>query len=234
MFVPVWDENPLRSISFQFVNVALIIISVAVYMLEVSGMSEQAIASFALVPRELFQAGLLGGAVAPSSGGIVVPERYTLMSYMFFHGDILHLGGNMVFLWVFGDNIEDALGHVKYLVFYLLCGIFAGLAHAWLQPTSTVPLIGASGAVAGVIAAYIMLHPRVRVWVLALRIIPLRLNAMIVLGLWIATQLVMVMLPQTDAVAWWAHLGGLAAGAVLVVFLRRPGVALFDKGLSGA
>lgn len=234
MFVPVWDENPLRSIRFQVVTVALIAVNVMVYLLEASGMSQQAIASFALVPRELFQVGMLGGAAPVPGEAIVVPERYTLLSYMFFHGDILHLGGNMVFLWVFGDNIEDALGHVKFLVFYLLCGVVAGLAHAWLQPASTVPLIGASGAVAGVIAAYIMLHPRVRVWVLALRIIPLRLNALIVLGLWIATQLVMVLLPQSDAVAWWAHLGGLLAGAVLVVFLRRPGVPLFDKGLSGA
>lgn len=232
MFVPVWDENPLRSISFQWVNLTLIVITVAVFLLEASGMSEQAIASFALVPRELFQMGVLGGPAAGIGGGITVPERLTPLTYMFFHGDILHLAGNMVFLWVFGDNIEDALGHLKYLVFYLLCGVFAGLAHAWLQPVSQVPLIGASGAVAGVIAAYIMLHPRVRVWVLALRIIPLRLNALIVLGLWIATQLVMVLLPQTDAVAWWAHLGGLAAGAILVVFMRRPDLPLFDKGLS--
>jgi membrane associated rhomboid family serine protease len=231
MFVPVWDENPLRSIPFQFVTLTLIAVNVAVFLLEASGMSQQAIASFAIVPHELFQVRVLGGPAPLSGDAIAVPERYTLISYMFFHGDILHLASNMVFLWVFGDNIEDDLGHVRFLVFYLLCGIVAGLTHAWLAPDSKVPLIGASGAVAGVVAAYIILHPRVRVWVLALKFLPLRLNAMFVLGLWIAIQVVMIMMPHTDGVAWWAHVGGLVAGAVLVVIMRRPGVVLFDKGL---
>lgn len=232
MFVPVWDENPLRSIPFQFVTLALIAVNVAIFLLEASGMSQQAIASFAIVPHELFQVNVLGGPAPLSGDAILVPERYTLVTYMFFHGDILHLASNMVFLWVFGDNIEDAVGHVRFLAFYLLCGIFAGLAHAWLQPASKLPLIGASGAVAGVVAAYIILHPRVRVWVLVLRFIPLRLNAMFVLGLWILTQFIMIMMPQTDAVAWWAHIGGLVAGTMLIIIMRRPGVPLFDKGLS--
>ena len=96
---------------------------------------------------------------------------------MFFHGDILHLVGNMLFLWVFGDNVEDAMGHVRFLIFYLACGVFAGLIHAWMVPDTDSPLIGASGAVAGVIAAYLMLHPRVSVWVLAFKVIPLRISA---------------------------------------------------------
>ena len=98
----------------------------------------------------------------------------------------------MLFLWVFGDNVEDAMGHFKFLVFYLLCGIAGGLAHAFMLPTSRLPLIGASGAVAGVIAAYLILHPRVRVWVLAFRFIPLRIAAAWVLGVWVVTQFVMV------------------------------------------
>jgi membrane associated rhomboid family serine protease len=162
----------------------------------------------------------------------IVPERLTLISYMFFHGDILHLAGNMLFLWVFGDNVEDAMGHVRFLVFYLACGVIAGLTHAWMVPDSDSPLIGASGAVAGVIAAYLMLHPRVRVWVLALKAIPLRISAAFALGLWILIQVVMVLLPQVGPVAWWAHIGGLVAGAVLVVFMRRSGVPLFDKRVS--
>ena len=223
MFVPVWDDNPLRSIRFQVVTLALIAINVVVFLFEASGMSEAAIASFAVVPRELLTVGL-SGAAAPGGGPIAVPEPYTLLSYMFLHGDILHLASNMVFLWVFGDNIEDALGHWKFLAFYLLCGICAGLSHAALQPASPVPLIGASGAVAGVVAAYIILHPRVNVWVLAFRVIPLKISAVIVLGLWIATQLVMVLMPvaKADTVAWWAHIGGLVAGAILVVLMRRP------------
>ena len=101
---------------------------------------------------------------------------------MFFHGDVFHLVGNMLFLWVFGDNVEDAMGHVRFLVFYLACGVFAGLFHAWMVPDSDMPLIGASGAVAGVIAAYLMLHPHVSVWVLAFKVIPLRITAGLALG----------------------------------------------------
>jgi membrane associated rhomboid family serine protease len=143
----------------------------------------------------------------------------------------------MLYLWVFGDNVEDAMGHFKYLLFYLACGIFGGLMHAWMDPASQIPLIGASGAVAGVIAAYLVLHPRVRVWVLALKAIPLRISAFFALGIWIAIQIVMVIVARMNPeamgpTAWWAHIGGLIAGAVLVVFLRRPGVPLFDRGLS--
>ena len=158
-----------------------------------------------------------------------MPEGYTLLTYMFLHGDILHLASNMLFLWVFGDNVEDAMGHIKYLVFYLLCGVAGGLAHACMLPASKLPLIGASGAVAGVIAAYLILHPRVLVWVLAFRFIPLRISAAWVLGVWVATQLCMVLLNQADQVAWWAHIGGMVAGAILILFMRRPGVPLFDR-----
>jgi membrane associated rhomboid family serine protease len=231
MFVPVWDDNPLRAIRFQFVTLALIALNIAALFAE-AGASQGAIASFAVVPRELFSVGILGGQAVPTTDTVPVAERWTLLTYMFLHGDLLHLASNMVFLWVFGDNIEDALGHGRFLVFYLLCGIFAALVHSAMMPTSPLPLIGASGAVAGVVAAYLILHPRVQVWVLAFRVIPLRLSAAIVLGLWVATQLVMLLLPQTDLVAWWAHVGGLIAGAALVVVMRRSGVPLFDKGLS--
>jgi membrane associated rhomboid family serine protease len=98
-----------------------------------------------------------------------------------------------------------------------------------MTPASQIPLIGASGAVAGVIAAYLVLHPKVRVWVLAFRFIPLRISAMWVLGAWVITQFVMLFIPETGPVAWWAHIGGLIAGAVLIVFMRRPGVPLFDQ-----
>ena len=150
----------------------------------------------------------------PTSGdAIAVPERFTLLSYMFFHGDPIHLGGNMLFLWLFGDNVEDAMGHLKFLIFYLLCGIAAGLVHALVVngaeapalaaladgtavDAARSPLIGASGAVAGVIAAYLMLYPRVMVWGVAFKIFPLRITAAFALGLWIVTQIVMVMLPH--------------------------------------
>jgi membrane associated rhomboid family serine protease len=150
---------------------------------------------------------------------------------MFLHASWLHLIGNMLFLWVFGDNVEDATGHFRFLLFYLACGAVAALAHSFVLPESELPLVGASGAVAGVIGAYLILHPRVRIWVLLLWRIPVRLSAMWVIGVWIAIQLVNALTVQGDGVAWWAHVGGLAAGAILILFLRRPGVALFDRNL---
>jgi membrane associated rhomboid family serine protease len=234
VFIPISDDNPLRSIHFQWVTIGLIAANVAVFALQNTGLGPTAAASFAIVPSELFQVNIVGGPARGPYDVIAVPEGYTLLSYMFLHGDILHLVSNMLFLWVFGDNVEDAMGHLKFLFFYLVCGVAGGLAHAWMLPASKLPLIGASGAVAGVIAAYLILHPRVLVWVLAFRIIPLRISAAWVLGVWVATQLVMVFLNQPDQVAWWAHVGGMAAGAVLILFMRRPGVPLFDRGLTPA
>ncbi len=232
MFIPVYDQNPLRSIHFQAVTVSLIAINIAVFILQVTALPVQVVLGFALVPADLVGMGAAVPSAAPSAGEIAIPERLTLLSYMFFHGDILHLAGNMLFLWVFGDNVEDALGHFRFLIFYLACGVVGGLTHTLMMPTSELPLIGASGAVAGVIAAYLMLHPRVRIWVLVMRVIPIRISAAFALGAWIVTQLIMVLLPQVGPVAWWAHIGGLAAGAVLVVFMRRSGVPLFDRGIA--
>jgi membrane associated rhomboid family serine protease len=232
VFVPIFDENPLRSIQLQYVTIGLIALNIAVFLLEVSGLPTGVVASFAVVPSELLNANVSGGEVLGPREAVAVPESFTLVSYMFLHGDILHLSANMLFLWVFGDNVEDALGHVKFLVFYLVCGIAAGLAHAVMQPASDIPLVGASGAAAGAIAAYLILHPRVRVWVLIFRFIPLRISAAFALGAWILTQIIMVLLPQGDMVAWWAHVGGLMAGAVLVLFMRKRGVPLFDRGLA--
>lgn len=249
MFVPLHDENRLKSIRFQYVTVALIALNVLVYVFEQTDIGDAVLGSFALIPGELLGVGAPGGAISGGSASWLVPEPATLLSYMFFHGSIYHLAGNMLFLWVFGDNVEDAMGHVKFLAFYLACGIFAGLTHTVIANSSlgsslselvpgsgdvpvsalNMPLIGASGAVAGVIAAYLMLHPRVRIWVLAFNAIPLRISAAIALGAWIIMQIVMVVIPHSGPVAWWAHIGGLIAGAILVVFLRRRGVPLFDK-----
>ena len=238
VFIPVSDDNPLRSIRAQWVTFSLIAINVVVFALQVLGSTDggaAVIAGFALIPSELFHAAVPGavpgGVEAVPGGGVAVPRWLTLITYQFLHGGILHLLFNMLFLWVFGDNVEDAMGHVMFLVFYLLCGVAGGLAHAFFMPSSPLPLVGASGAIAGVIAAYLMLHPRVRVWVLVFRIVPLRVPAVLVLGFWVVTQLVMVVLAPGDGVAWWAHVGGMAAGAVLVLFMRRPGVPLFDRRL---
>jgi membrane associated rhomboid family serine protease len=208
--------------------VALIAINVLAFLGQLSiGTENIALMNFAVVPNELFLAGMGGIYPADATMAIAIPEPATLISYMFLHGDWLHLISNMLFLWVFGDNVEDAMGHARFLVFYLACGVLAAMTHALIMPDSGDALIGASGAVSGVVSAYLILHPKVSVWVLALKFIPLRISAAFVLGFWILTQLVMVMMPEVGPVAWWAHIGGLIAGAVLLPFFRRPGVALF-------
>lgn len=232
MFIPLSDDNSLKSIPFQYVTVSLIILNVIVYILEVGAFDQSAIASFGVTPAILLGTGSLVTPDGTLTEGINLAASPTLITYMFLHADVFHLAGNMLFLWVFGDNVEDAMGHVRFLVFYLACGVFAALVHSWMVPDSELPLIGASGAVAGVIAAYLMLHPRVSVWVLAFKVIPLRITAGLALGIWIALQVVMIAVANVGPTAWWAHIGGLIAGAVLIVFMRRPGVRLFDRDLS--
>jgi membrane associated rhomboid family serine protease len=229
VFVPLYDDNALRYIKFQYVTLALISLNVACYAFEASGIDTSVIVSFAVVPVELLGVRVFGGHAVFSGEALAVPEFMTLITYQFFHGDPLHLLGNMLFLWVFGDNVEDACGHARFLLLYLVCGVFAALTHVALQPASDAPLIGASGAVAGIIAAYLVLHPTVRVWVLAFKFVPLRLSAAWVLGAWIVLQVIILILPRVGPIAIWAHIGGLIAGAVLIVFLRRPGVTLFDR-----
>ena len=126
VFIPLSDDNPLRSIRFQWVTVGLIAANVArLHAGRSRGLGQAVAASFALIPAELFQVHIFGGSAPGPYDTLAVPEGYTLLTYMFLHGDIIHLISNMLFLWVFGDNVEDAMGHVKFLVFYLLCGVAA-------------------------------------------------------------------------------------------------------------
>ena len=224
MFLPLHDRNPIRHVRFPYVVYGLMALNVAVFLLQ-STMSEASFEWFAveygmipIVVRDLVD--------QPVSW---LPDWANLVTYSFLHGDWLHLLSNMLFLWIFGDNIEDALGHVKFLIFYLLCAVFAALAHLALNFDSTGPLIGASGAVAGVMGAYILLYPHAKVFVLFRIVIPIPLPipALWMLGVWIATQIFYVLIGSTEPVAWWAHLGGVIAGALLVLPLKRPEVALF-------
>src|SRR5207247_10018275 len=134
-----------------------------------------------------------------------------------------HIIGTMLFRWVLVDNIEDAMGSVRFFFFYMLCGAAGGLAHMFMYPDSVVPLVGASGAVAGVVAAYFMLRPCAKILVLVYGLVPVRLGSAWVLGFWALAQVVNVLSPGKGDTAWWAHIGGTLAGAVLVVVLRRPG-----------
>lgn len=234
MFVPLYDKNSLDAIHFQYVTVLLIAINVLVFVVYQSGLvlpADMAAATgFAVIPEELLNV-IAGGSndVIAQPGQTDIAEWWTLITYMFLHGGWLHLAGNMLFLWVFGDNVEDALGHFRFLIFYLVCGVVAGLTHAYMMPESQLPLVGASGAVAGVIMAYLMLHPKVQVWVLVLWRYPVPVSAGLALGAWVVFQFVNIYMASGDNIAWWAHVGGLAAGAVLVLFMRRPGVPLFDR-----
>ena len=232
VFVPLSDDNPLRAIRFQWVTIGLIVANAAVFLLAEHAGRAGGYRQLCRSSRRSCSRCTSSAAGARALRSIAaVPEGLTLVTYQFLHGDILHLLSNMLFLWVFGDNVEDAMGHVKFLVFYLRAASSAAWRTPALLPNSTLPLIGASGAVAGVIAAYLILHPRVRVWVLAFRFIPLRIPAAWVLGVWVVTQFVMVAIAPSDQVAWWAHVGGMVAGAILILFMRRPGVPLFDRGL---
>ncbi len=193
-----------------------------VYQLSLGGRLDAFIATFGLVPEYW--------TAAWSGGGDVVSATIPLFSSLFLHGGWLHLIGNMLYLWVFGDNVEDKLGHGRFIFFYLLCGVIASLVHVAMDPHSPIPTIGASGAISGVLGAYLLLFPKARV----LTLIPIfiflqvaELPALIVLGLWFVLQFVNGMMSigmdtaGMGGVAWWAHIGGFAAGMVLVLPLRK-------------
>jgi membrane associated rhomboid family serine protease len=231
MFVPLFDENPRRRVRWPAVSWSVIAVCVAVHALVGSGyiLSEQSVRAtaymFGLVPAVFNDYANLPPELR------LLPETAGPLTYMWLHADWMHLLGNMLFLWVFGDNVEDAMGHARYLVFYVLCGVIAGLVFALLGPqASQAPLVGASGAVSGVVAAYLILYPRVNVWVLVLWRVPLRINAIWCLGAWILFQVYQLLTSAAESnVAWLAHIGGLAAGAVLVVLLKRRDVPLFGR-----
>jgi membrane associated rhomboid family serine protease len=195
---------------------------ILVYLWLLSDEAAQILAyNFGVVPA------FITGAIDVGPLNLIMPPALTLLSYMFLHGSWVHLTGNMIFLWVFGDDVEGALGHLRFLLFYLLCGISGALAHIATDPGGVVPLVGASGAVSGVVAGYLMLHPWAHVTVLVFGLLTVRVHALWLLGVWIAWQVLNVLLFAVGGISYWSHVGGLAAGAALVVILRQPGVKLF-------
>lgn len=220
MFVPLHDDSVLRVIRFQFMCGAIALVNVVslFYVQHVLGPQEGEIVliSFGATPALLTDRAYLDPSL------LAVPEPLTLITYMFLHGGWLHLLANMLFLWVFGDNVEDAYGHFGFLIFFLICGIAAALTHTLFYPSSQAPLVGASGAVAGVLGSYLVLYPHARVWVLLLMRLPIRISAYWALLGWIGFQFVALVLPQDDniQVAWWAHIGGFAMGFGLTWMLR--------------
>jgi membrane associated rhomboid family serine protease len=226
--LPLYDDYPRRGT--PIVTYGLIAACAAVFLWQ-DGLDPQAAdaASYAygMVPAVLF-----GGAELPT-GLRALPPWATIFSSMFMHGGWVHLLGNMLYLWLFGRGVETALGIARYLVFYFVCGTVAALTQAIADPGSTIPMIGASGAIAGILGAYLVLHPRGNVVVLIWIFILVRLitvPAVILLGIWFLLQLLGALTAPLDepGVATWAHVGGFIAGMILVLFIRRPGVRIMQ------
>ena len=229
--IPLHDDNPTRIT--PIVTIALIGLCVMAFFWQLSLGPSQEAAMYALgvIPAVIFDKAQLAPQLA------WVDPVLTPFTSMFLHGGFMHLGGNMLYLWIFGNNIEDAMGHGRFIVFYLLCGVAAVFAQALPDPESTIPMIGASGAISGVLGAYLLLFPHARVLValpLGFYIHTMSLKAGVVLGIWFAMQ-IFSSLSAGDGpgVAWFAHIGGFVAGVVLIPWFKYPEVRLFAPARSG-
>ena len=226
--IPISDDNPTRTAAI--VNWAIILACVAAFIWEISlgHQMDAAIMILGFTPQAL------SGPAHALPGYITVPGPATIFTSMFLHGGWLHIAGNMLYLWIFGNNIEDAMGHLRYLLFYLACGVAAALTMAFLDPHSQIPMVGASGAISGVLAAYVLLYPRVRVTVivpLGIIFYPLALSAIWVIGFWFVLQLISVAFTPLGqpGVAFGAHIGGFIAGLALTPLLKSRQVRLFGN-----
>ena len=227
MFVPLHDGVPLRFMRTPYVTYGLICACIAAQIALRFWPGDEGgiaiMAGFGMIPSVLF-----GTAQLPE-GLAHLPPWLTLFSNVLLHANIAHLIGNMLFLWVFGDNVEDAMGHARFLVFFLLCGFGGSVIHAGMYPDSEQPLIGASGAISGIIASYLMLYPQVRIWGVAFNWIPIHIPAIYALGGWILVQAGQAWHGEDGNIGWWAHLGGLATGAALTPLFVHRSVALFGR-----
>ena len=231
MFIPLYDGVPLRNLSAPFVTYGIIAICVTVHLASLGGflpaVEPLLAAGFGIIPKVV-----LGDAFLPVDLA-QAPTWLTPATSLFLHGNWAHLASNMLFLWVFGDNVEDSMGHLRFAVFFLACGVLAAFAHALMNLDSVQPLIGASGAISGIIAAYLLLHPRVRIWGLVLKFVPVAVPAWVALGAWILVQLFQALWGGASAVAWFAHLGGLVAGLCLLPLFARPDMSVRSRWFSG-
>jgi len=221
LLLPLKDDNPTSS--FPFVTIGIILANgfIFYHQLTIDGAASQ---------RFFFQWGAIPYQI--THGEVihalpVIPLPLTLFSSMFLHGGFLHLFGNMLYLWIFGNNIEDTLGHFRFLLFYLVCGLSAGTAQVLSDPNSTIPMIGASGAIGGILGAYLLLFPNARILTLIFIFIfikMVRIPALIVLGFWFFIQLLSVGGGAISNVAFFAHIGGFLAGLVLVKLFQPRSV----------
>jgi len=215
--IPLKDDNPKST--FPFVTIVIITANILVYIYQLT-LGSKTVESFILsagaIPYEITH-------FVDTAPAALIRPPLTLFSAMFIHGGLLHVAGNMLYLWIFGDNIEDRLGHVRFAVFYVLTGLIASIAHVITVPDSTIPMIGASGAVAGILGAYFLLYPRAHVLTLIFFFFfvdIVRIPALIFLGLWFVFQILSS--GAGGGIAWYAHIGGFVGGVLLV--------KLFEKG----
>lgn len=223
---PIGDDRTSGGLA-PLVTLGLVVLNVLAFLFEISqppGALQSFVQAWGVVPREY----TLGRDLAPT---IPLPFWSTLITSMFLHGGWMHLGGNMLYLWIFGDNLEKTMGHARFLAFYLACGVAAGLAHIFFSGASNIPTVGASGAISGVLGGYLVLFPNNRVRVLTRGGI-VAVPAIVVLGFWIVIQLInglgsLAVTTETGGVAYMAHVGGFVAGLVLVKLMaaRRRTVA---------
>ncbi len=223
--IPLHDDNPTKLT--PVVTIAFIAVCILVFLYQVSlpvGPDNTFVFQYGAIPALLFGQANLPETVVP------IPAYATLITSMFLHGGWMHLIGNMLYLWVFGNNIEDVMGHAKYVVFYLTCGILAALSHALTDPSSPIPMVGASGAISGVLGAYVLLFPRARVLVLMPGLGATKVPAGVVLGMWFVMQLLsggMSIGSEGGGVAFFAHIGGFLAGMALIGLFKRRDVPFF-------
>jgi len=222
---PISDDN--ESYTRPYVCYVLICICCFIFLWQSTlptNLNQEAIYNFGVIP-----AAVLGTQTS------LIDPYLTIFTSMFMHGGWMHLIGNMVFLWIFGDNIEDSMGHKKFLAFYLICGIFAALLQISIDPDSTIPMIGASGAIAGLLGAYLVLHPKANVNVLFwlfIFITVIKVPAFIVLSFWIISQFFSASFGSEGGVAYFAHIGGFIAGAILIYFFKDSHIKIFQEGNS--
>jgi membrane associated rhomboid family serine protease len=234
MFLPIGDDIEREAAPFQFLTILLVFGSVAAFGWEISLPPESAwqqIIPFTMIPAVLF-----GYEQLPLEM-MLIPVEFTMVTSMFLHADWGHLIGNMIFLWVFGSSVEEATGHFRFILLYLLCGLAASFGHVMVDPTSSVPTLGASGAISGIMGAYLLVYPfnKIKVLVFAMSFVVVRVPALLWIGGWIFWQCVEIWsaaaAPQPDeagGVAWTAHVAGFVAGMFLIAFLRRAGVKLMS------
>jgi membrane associated rhomboid family serine protease len=223
--LPLYDDNPIRRP--PLVTYTLIGMCIGAFLWELGQNGEIVSYQFGMIPARLFGFATLNRSLA------IIPAWATLFTSMFLHGGFLHIAGNMLFLWIFGNNVEDLLGRGRYLVLYLSSGAIAALAQALSAPHSHLPMIGASGAIAGVLGAYIVTYPRANVHCLVWIVIffwIVTVPAWVILGVWFAIQLLSGLAagPRSSGVAFWAHVGGFLSGIALYLVLRPPYVSLLQ------